>query len=177
MAYVEGRTVYDADSHLMELPDWLESYADPDIRDRLRPLYLGGAGALADQAVAEASARRDDPERAEEAERNLLTAKGWSGLGAFDPSERSRALDLLGFGSQLVFSTFAATQFAGDDPEVVEGGLTALNRAMTDFCGGDHRLIAVAQAFWNGPESTLATVVEALDLGAGALLFLSLIHI
>ena len=76
MAYVEGRTVYDADSHLMELPDWLESYADPDIRDRLRPLYLGGAGALADKAVAEASARRDDPERAEEAERNLLVAKG-----------------------------------------------------------------------------------------------------
>ena len=54
MAYVEGRTVYDADSHLMELPDWLESYADPDIRDRLKPLYLGGAGALAEQAVADA---------------------------------------------------------------------------------------------------------------------------
>ncbi len=171
MTYVEGRTIYDADSHVMELPNWLESYADPEIRDRLKPLYLGGAGALAEQAVAEASARHDDPERAEEAERNLLTAKGWSGLGAFDPSERSRALDLLGFGSQLVFSTFAATQFAGDDPEVVQGGLTALNRAMTDFCDGDHRLIAVAQAAWNGPESTLATVVEALDLGAGALLF------
>ena len=63
MAYVEGRTVYDADSHLMELPDWLESYADPDIRARLRPLYLGGAGALADRAVAEAATSPTEPRR------------------------------------------------------------------------------------------------------------------
>ena len=41
--YVSG-TVYDADSHIMELPDWLESYAEPGVRDRIRPLYLGGAG-------------------------------------------------------------------------------------------------------------------------------------
>ena len=61
MPYADGRTYYDADSHLMELGDWLVRYADPDIRDRIRPLYLGAAGALAERAVREAAARRDDP--------------------------------------------------------------------------------------------------------------------
>ena len=44
MAYAQGRTYYDADSHLMELGDWLGRYADPELRDRIRPLYLGAAG-------------------------------------------------------------------------------------------------------------------------------------
>ena len=110
MPYAEGRTFYDADSHLMELSNWLLEYADPDIRDRLRPLYLGGAGILADQAIAEAEARRGNAAAAEALEANLMAAKGWHALGAFDPAERSRALDLLGFEKQLVFSTFAPTQ-------------------------------------------------------------------
>ena len=38
MAYAEGRTFRDADSHIMELGDWLEGYADPDVRARLRRL-------------------------------------------------------------------------------------------------------------------------------------------
>ena len=171
MPYAEGRTFYDADSHIMELPDWIETYADPGIRDRIRPLQLGGAGALADEAVAAAASRRDDQQRALEAETRLMEAKGWSGLGAFDPAERSRALDLLGFDSQLVFSTFAAGQFAGAETDVVLGGLQAHNRAMADFCADDSRLVAVAQAFWMAPAATRRVVEEALDRGAGAVLF------
>ncbi len=171
MSYAGNRVMHDADSHVMELPDWLEAYADPGIRDRLRPLALGAAGRLADKAVADAFSRRGDPARADAAEAALMTSKGWSGLGAFDPGERSRALDLLGFASQLVFSTFAANQFAGLDLEVELGGLTAHNRAVTEFCSDDARLLAVGMAHWNGPERTLATVLEALDLGAKAILF------
>ena len=34
MAYAPtDRAFYDADSHIMELPDFLKKYADPDIRD------------------------------------------------------------------------------------------------------------------------------------------------
>ncbi len=171
MSYAPERVVHDADSHIMELPDWIERYADPGVRERLRPLALGGAGKLAEAAVAEASARRDDSERADAAEAALMNSKGWSGLGAFDATERSRAMDLLGFDSQLVFSTFAGNQFLGDDLELSQGGLTAHNRAVTDFCADDRRLLPVAMAAWNGPEHTLATVIEALDLGASAILF------
>src|SRR6516162_654404 len=134
MPYAEGRTFYDADSHLMELTDWLAPYADPDVREKIRPLYLGGAGKLADEAVHKAEARGADADAAAKLEANVMGPKGWHALGAFDRHERSRALDLLGFDAQLVFSTFAATQFASDDLELLYGGTRAHNRAIVDFC-------------------------------------------
>ena len=85
MPYALGRTFNDADSHLMELSDWLTRYADPGVRERLRPLHLGGAGALAREAVEQAEARRGDPEAARALEERLMKAKGWHALGAFDP--------------------------------------------------------------------------------------------
>src|SRR5207237_2516913 len=38
MPYAEGRTFFDADSHLMELPGFLRDHADPSIRERLPQL-------------------------------------------------------------------------------------------------------------------------------------------
>jgi len=165
-----GRVTYDADSHLMELGDWLAGYADPGVRERLRPLALGGAGRLAADAVRAAEARRGDVAKARALEGELLTAKGWHALGAFDPAERSRALDLLGFDAQLVFSTFAATQFAGDDLELLYGGVRAHNRAMADFCAGDRRLLAVGLVPWGDPERTAGAADEAIRLGCRAIL-------
>ena len=173
MPYASGRSFCDADSHLMELGDWLRPYADPHIREKLRPLYLGGAGKLADQAVDAAAARRGDPEAARALEANLMGAKGWGALGAFDPAERSRALDLLGFEKQLVFSTFAATQFGGDDLELLYGGARAHNRAMADFCSADKRLIAVGTAPWGDPQQTVREAEEAIRTGCGAILLSS----
>ena len=120
MTYAGDRVVFDADSHVMELPGWLEEFADDATRERLRPLALGKAGALATQAVAEAAERAtagavaldDDP-------LTLLRSKGWGAVGAFDPTERSHVLDSLGFAAQLVFPTFAATQFAGNDVDTL----------------------------------------------------------
>ena len=40
MPYAEGRVFHDADSHVMETPDWLVPYADPAVRARMRPLYV-----------------------------------------------------------------------------------------------------------------------------------------
>jgi uncharacterized protein len=170
MPYAEGRTFYDADSHLMETSDWLVSYADPDIRDRLRPLYLGGAGAMAEDAVKQAEARRGDEAAAASLEGALMKAKGWNALGAFDPAERSRALDLLGFERQLVFSTFAPTQYLGDDLELMYGGARAHNRGIADFCSADDRLIPVAHVPLTDPELAAQATREAIDMGCGAVL-------
>jgi predicted TIM-barrel fold metal-dependent hydrolase len=173
MPYAEGRTYYDADSHVMELGGWLAAYADPGLRDRLRPLYLGAAGAMAEASVAAAAARRHDPNAANTLEGRLMDAKGWAALGAFDPTERSRALDLLGIHKQLVFSTFAATQFFGDDPDLLYGGTRAHNRAMAHFCAHDPRLIAVGTVPWGDPVRTLDEAREAIGLGCGAILVAS----
>ncbi|MBM4269226.1 MAG: hydrolase [Deltaproteobacteria bacterium] len=170
MPYANGRTYHDADSHFMELGDWLVQYADPDLRDRIRPLHLGGAGAAAGQAVAAAAGRRGDPAAARSLEERLMETKGWAALGAFDPTERSRALDLLGFSKQLVFSTFAATQFFGDDLDLLYGGARAHNRGMAEFCAADERLVAVGFVPWGDPVRALAEADEAIRLGCGAIL-------
>ncbi|HEY8548142.1 MAG TPA: amidohydrolase family protein [Acidimicrobiales bacterium] len=171
MPYAEGRVFYDADSHIMELHDWLRSYVDPELRDRFGSLELGRAGALADDAVrkAEARAAGDDEATLAELENQLLDLKGWHALGAFDPAERSRALDLLGFERQLVFTTFAASQFAFQkDPEVRAAGLRALNRGIVDFCSQDERLLPVTFVPLGNPERAAAEVERCLDDGAAA---------
>ena len=118
MPYATGRTYYDADSHVMELPEWLPSYADPAFRDRIRPYSIGGTGRVdvAEKMIARGRRRAGDAADRAAAEAELLTRKSWDGYGAFEPADRSRALDLLGFDAQLVFSTFASGQIelAGD---------------------------------------------------------------
>ncbi len=170
MAYID-RVVFDADSHVMELPGWLDPYADAATAERLRPLYLGAAGALADRAVAEAAARREagDQLTAAADPHEVLRDKGWSAIGAFDPVERSRVLDALGFRAQLVFPTFAATQFAGDDLDLLYGGTDALNRAMAAFCGHDPRLLAVGVVPWADPARTVEAARRAVDAGCRAI--------
>ncbi len=171
MPYATARTYYDADSHIMELREWLADYADPEVRPHLRPLDVGkGGGKLADEALAAAEARRGDASASASLEARLMEAKGWQALGAFDPRERSRALDLLGFEAQLVFATFASTQFASDDLEVLYGGARALNRGLADFCRDDPRLLAVGHVPLHDPELAARAVDEALGFGCNAIL-------
>lgn len=170
--YGGGRLIFDADSHLMELPGWLGEFADPAVREKLRPLEkaLGKAGGkMAEDAVRAAEARAGAGTEVAEAElrEKLMTLKGWHAFGAFDPAERSRVLDELGFSAQMVFSTFAPSQYAGKDRDLLIGGTRAHNRAMAAFCGDDPRLIAVGFVPWVGPEMTLQLVTEAIDLGCG----------
>jgi len=171
MTYANGRTCYDADSHLMETPEWLAGFADPGLRTRLPALALGGAGSKAAEVIAAARERRGDPAALATLAENVIGGpKGWLALGASDPSERSRALDELGFERQLVFSTFAATQFLWNaDPEIRYGGARAHNRGMAAFCADDPRLIAVGMVPLNDPDLALAEVEEAIRLGCGAI--------
>ncbi len=170
MTYANSRPMYDADSHLMEIPGWLERHADPSIRERLSPLGLSKAGTATFESIeravesAKARAAQGTPIA------NVIAgSKGWQAPGAFDARERSRALDDLGFSRQLVFSTFAAGQYLRhDDMEVRYGGLRAHNRAIAEFCSDDPRLIAVGQLSLQDPERAVAEVKAGAEAGCGA---------
>ncbi len=170
MGYAGTRICCDADSHIMETFDWLKSHADPDVRDHISDLKLGGAGRLAEKAIANALERRNDPSKAAELRANIIGgAKGWGAYGAFDPAERRQAMDDLGFKCQLVFPTFAPTQFLGEkDPAMKYGGARAHNRAMGAFCEGDARLMGVAVVPLDNPEFAAKEIHNAAKFGCKA---------
>src|SRR3954452_23955238 len=97
MTYACDRPILDADSHVMELADFLDGFIEPAHAGRLRRQGLDRLATVLDDATARARARHSDPQVAAEAEQQLMAAKGWSAMGGFDPDERSRVLDLLGF--------------------------------------------------------------------------------
>ena len=177
MPYAEGRIFNDADSHVMETRDWMTRYADPGIRERLKPIDLssGGIAYQVQQAVSAAEDRKTSAQANEGAEANLMLYKGWKALGAFDPEERKRALDLLGFNRQLVFTTFALSHFWGIfkhdeyDAEVEYGGARAHNRAIAEFCAGDKRLMGVGFVPLDVPELAEREIKEAIKLGCDAI--------
>ena len=149
MSYAQGRTFYDADSHIMELPDFLIGHADPNMRDRLPRIHVDSPRlqkGLADAAVRGAQTPESVAELLALGDRLIAGPKGYQALGAFNSSERSRALDLLGFARQLVFSTFSAGISFSETRALCEryAAARAHNRAMAEFCAGDARLFGVA---------------------------------
>ena len=85
MAYVEGQTIHDADSHIMELPGTINRYVDPKFRDA----FVAKAGAKAQSAhwSEKFEAKHDDPEFQAGAEANILLRKNYEALGAFPVSD------------------------------------------------------------------------------------------
>ncbi len=168
--YVGARRVLDADSHVMELADFLDDFIDPEFLDRLRPVTGGELAAVLTDAEARADARRADASAAAQAEERLLKDKGWYAMGAFDPTERSRVLDLLGVEAQLVFATFATTRFVGRDEDRLYAGSAAQNRAMAHFCSRDRRLLPVAFVPLVDPTRAVALATEAVEAGCAAVM-------
>ncbi|HEY1426268.1 MAG TPA: amidohydrolase family protein [Caulobacteraceae bacterium] len=171
MSYAAGRVINDADSHIMESLDWLERYADPSVRERLSGMRLEAGGSGAEKAIAKALARQQDTVATAEIATSVVAGpKGWAAYGAIDPAERTKALDDLGFARQLVFTTFAGSQFLPSrEAEVKYGGARALNRAMADFCKGDKRLVGVGVVPLDDPARALAEVDAAIAAGVGAI--------
>ena len=151
MTYAAGRRLFDADSHIMELPDFLINHADPAMRDRLPPIDYTRSSM--DEGEGWELAKAGGHDRAYAAELESLGGVGLirgpkeeKALGAFDSADRRRALDLLGFEKQLVFSTLSGTVVFDRrlDPEIQYGAARAHNRGMANFCGEDARMMAVA---------------------------------
>lgn len=150
MTYAENRIIIDADSHVIELDDFLHKAAlESDLpllpsmsSQKELPVIQAGL----DRGRELFLKRQQDPEIMAKFESSLLdnTKSGWNRLGAFDPAERSHTLDLFGFKIQWVLPTFSFHQIAHvTDQAVLEVGARTLNKAMGAFCAKDPRLCAI----------------------------------
>jgi predicted TIM-barrel fold metal-dependent hydrolase len=176
MPYVEGRTIHDADSHVVETPDWFFPYADAAVRERLEPLYVSTVKPGEDDLIDHYRRRHADAKyRADDAEQIMLR-KNWSATGSFIKEDRPAALDLLGFASQLVFNTFAnktLQRVEHGDVELAYGTARAHNRAITDFCSVDRRLLAVGYVPLADFALAATAADDAIALGCKALMIAS----
>jgi predicted TIM-barrel fold metal-dependent hydrolase len=189
MPYHEGHVIHDADAHIMETPTWLRDHADPEIRDRLSVLTYSSGNELrqtgdpdtqrADLLTAFdrlADRHRSDGYRADE-ESEIMSRKNFAATGSFLAEDRGRALDLLGFSSQLVFNTFHNRRLRdlehSGDLDLAFGAARAHNRGMVEFCAADPRLLATCYVPLADIDRAPAAADEALALGAKALLVAS----
>lgn len=172
MPYASGRVIHDADSHLMELPDCLEDFIDPAFLGAYRELPKVKK-ARAQAYVEQARNRHADEGFREAADSNIMLRKNYDALGSFLKADRPRALDQLGFASQLVFTTWCLNNFGLEKPADAPLGYataTAHNRMMADFCAVDRRLLGTAYVPLFDIERAIATAREAIAMGAKALL-------
>ncbi len=186
MPYNVDRIIHDADAHIMEPPTWLIDHADPALRPRLQPLTYASGNELRQTGDVEeqladlratfdrlATKHRSERYRSVEAE-EITGRKNFAATGSFLPEDRGRALDLLGFASQLMFNTFHNGRLHDwehtGDLDLAYGTARAHNRGMAEFCSVDDRLLPTAYVPLADFDRAAAMAAEALEAGAAALL-------
>src|SRR5688572_32244171 len=106
MAYAHRR-MHDADAHVMETAEMIRSCAEPAVRAKLPPSFVAALSPGEDERlVSHFRAKHADPGYRADDAGEILLRKNWAATGSFLAEDRPRALDLLGFESQLVFNTF-----------------------------------------------------------------------
>ncbi len=184
-----GLVVHDADAHIMETPNWLRDHADVAVRDRIPALTYSSVNELRqtgdpveqlrdiDQTFERLVARHRSEEYVGTEAAEIMARKNFAATGAFIPDDRSRALDLLGFASQLIFNTFHNSRLHdwehSGDIELAVGAARAHNRAMMEFCSSDARLLPSLYVPLADLELAGDLAAEAIGMGASALLVAS----
>ncbi len=175
MAYApDTRPFYDADAHIMELPNFLRDFADPGLRDEIYEVRYS-ASLVSDEEVAQIMAQGGKhsqthvQEQLAMGDELIARSKEIQALGAFDGKDRSAAMDLLGFKKQLIFPTHSVVQpfFPTNKfrPELRYGSARAVNRHVAEFCSHDNRLMGVGVIPLDDPALAVEELDHALKLG------------
>jgi predicted TIM-barrel fold metal-dependent hydrolase len=173
MPYVANRIVLDADSHLMELADCLDAFMDTGTRAKYDALPKVKAWPRDGKWVTEARAKQSDEAFRQGAAENILLRKNYEALGAFTKQDRPRALDELGFASQLVFTTWCLSNFNLDQSQDIDLAYKlaeAHNRMMTDFCAVDRRFLGTAYIPLADFDRARETAKNAIAMGLKGLM-------
>jgi len=179
MTYVPSeRASYDADSHIMELPNFLKAYADPDIRDEI-PEVSYSASLVTDEEVDTIMAQggihsaEHVKSMVDLGDKLIESSKEIQALGAFNSADRTTAMDMLGFRKQLVFATHSvAFPFHPSTKKPLNlryGATRAHNRHMADFCQSDDRLMGVGIVPLDDAELAFTELEFALKSGLEAI--------
>ena len=168
MPYASGRVIHDGDAYIMELPGFLNDHLEAKYRGRvgddvLFPRHEGSHSHLKDARNGETF---DDTQ--------IMLAKNWAALGSSSRHDRPRSVDLLGFASQLMFTTallnYSSVLEGGPDPDLTYAVARAHTRHMVEFCSVDRRLLPTGYVPLVDFERTAMAAQEAIELGAKALM-------
>jgi predicted TIM-barrel fold metal-dependent hydrolase len=173
----------------MEPPTWLRDHAEAQFRDELPVLRYESGNELRQTGSPEEQQRdllesfdrlrekhASEEYRADE-DAEIMSRKNFAATGGFIAEDRPRALDLLGFSSQLIFNTFHNSRLHNlehkGNVELVYAAARAHNRGMIDFCSVDPRLLPTCYVPLVDPERAAQTAKDAIAQGAAALLIAS----
>lgn len=174
MAYIEGRIVHDADSHVMETADWLSTHVEARFSAPVQSLLDRAMGGAWGAEMAKATRLQDDAAFRADDEQELMVRKNYRALGSFRAADRPRAIDLMGVESQLVFPTVLNVLLEqlehGDDVDLLYATARANNRAALEFCSVDRRLLPVGYVPLADIERAAVAAAEAIEQGCSALL-------
>jgi predicted TIM-barrel fold metal-dependent hydrolase len=172
MPYASGRVIHDADAHIMEVPSFLTEHLEAKYRDTINDdvLFPRDCGRGLHKLM------KPDAGRAavEQDESQIMLHKNWDALGSFTKEDRPRSIDLLGFASQLMFTTqllnFSALLEGKGDVDVIYAVARAHTRHMVEFCSVDKRLLPTGYVPLADFERTKVAAREAIDAGAKGLM-------
>jgi predicted TIM-barrel fold metal-dependent hydrolase len=168
MPYASGRVIHDADAHIMELPGFLSDHLEAKYRGRV------GDDVLFPRHEGFHSHLKDARDGTDFDDSQIMLAKNWAALGSSARHDRPRSIDLLGFASQLMFTTallnYSSVLEGGPDPDLTYAVARAHTRHMVEFCSVDRRLLPTGYVPLVDFARTAKAAKEAIELGAKALM-------
>jgi predicted TIM-barrel fold metal-dependent hydrolase len=170
MPYASGRVIHDADAHIMEVPGFLAGHLEARYRDVVTDDVLFPR----DRGRGLHKLMKPDAGKGETDETQIMLRKNWDALGSHIKEDRPRSIDLLGFASQLMFTTqllnFSALLEGQGDVDTIYAVARAHTRHMVEFCSVDKRLLATGYVPLADFERTKAAAREAIEMGAKGLM-------